>query len=133
MSLNDTITSLANASITVSRTTRVPFVNGRRVAGTTTTIGPLDVVAQPAFNLNRVIGGADLDGTVENQKVVEIYQLHLTAPLYSGESIDGATQYEPDIVTYKGKQWTVARVEEWNLDGEIHYHAVITRQTRGSV
>lgn len=133
MSVNDSIDGLSNASITVSRTTRVAPVNGRRVAGVTTVLGPYDVVAQPAFNLNRVIGGADLDGTADNQKVVEIYQLHTTTQLHSGEDIAGATQYEPDVITFRGKQWTVARVEEWDLDGEIHWHAVITRSTGGGV
>lgn len=133
MPVNDSITSLANASITVTRTARAPFVNGRRVAGAESTIGPISVVAQPAFNLNRVIGGADLDGNIENQQVVEIYQIHTTTQLMAGEDGESVTRYEPDIVTFRGKQWTVARVEEWNLDGEIHYHAVITRRTKGGV
>lgn len=134
MSLNDTIDGLANASITVSRTTRVAPVKGRKVAGTTMTLGPFDAVVQPAFNLNRVIGGADLDGTADNQKVVEIYQVHTTVELHAGEEIDGVAQYEPDVVTYKGKQYTVARVEgPWDLGGQQHWHAVITRQTKGGV
>lgn len=132
MPVNDSITGLANASITIARTTRVPPVNGRRVAGTTTTVGPIDIVIQPAFNLNRVIGGADLNGTVENQQIEEIFQIHSTEPLYAGQRIAGATQYEPDIVTWDGQEWTVARVESpWDLTGERHWHAVITRRTGG--
>lgn len=133
MSVTDSISSLGNATITISRTTRAPLVNGRRVAGTTTTIGPITVVAQPAFNLNRVIGGADLDGTAENQKVVEIYQIHTTTQLFAGEEEDVGADYEPDVVTFKGKQWTVMRVEGWPAFGTMHYHAVITRATKGSV
>jgi hypothetical protein len=126
VSLNDSITALANATLTVTRMVKKTFVDGIAVAGSTTTF-TIDAVVQPAFNLNRIIGGADLQAGIDLQRVETIYQIHTTTEL------KGRTPTtEPDVVTYKGDAYTVARVEEWDLDGEIHYHVVITKQTEGA-
>lgn len=130
MSVNESIDGLANATLTVTRTnTTGAYVDGIWVPGTTTTF-TIDAVIQPAFNLNRVIGGADLEGSVENERVVEIYQIHTRTELKTRKK--GPPAIEPDLVEYDGAQWTVARVEKWDLDGEAHYHAVITRVTKGA-
>lgn len=126
MSVNDSISALANHTLTVTRRLKGVYTNGIYVPGATSTFTIVAVV-QPAFNLNRIIGGSDLEGTVENQRVQEIYQIHTTTELRTRTETT-----DPDVVTYKGRPWTVARVEEWDLDGEIHFHAVITKQTRGA-
>jgi hypothetical protein len=130
MSVNESIDSLSNATLTVTRTTTTgAYVDGIWVKGASTTF-TIDAVIQPAFNLNRVIGGADLEGNVENQSVVEIYQVHTRTQLFTRKK--GPPAIEPDLIEYDDAQWTVARVEEWDIDGEVHYHAVITRVTHGA-
>jgi hypothetical protein len=124
--VNNSIASLANATLTVTRTVEGTYVNGIYVPGATSTF-PIDVVIQPAFNLNRIIGGADLEGAVDNQRVQEIYQIHTTTLLKTRTPTT-----DPDVIAYKGGNWTVARVEEWDLKGQVHYHVVITKQTRGA-
>lgn len=126
MGLNDSILALANETLVVTRTAKGTYVTGKYVPGATSSFS-IDAVVQPAFNLNRVIGGADLQAGVENQRVEEIYQLHTVTALATRTPTT-----DPDVITYKGALWTVARSEEWELDGEIHYHVVITRQTKGA-
>ncbi len=126
MSLNDSITELANETLTVTRTAVGSFVAGIYVTGAATTFS-IEAVVQPAFNLNRVIGGSDLQAGLDNQRVETIYQVHTATELLGRD-----TTKDPDVVTYKGAPFTVARAEEWNLDGEVHYHCVITKQTQGA-
>lgn len=126
MALNDSIAALATDTLTVTRTAEGSYVNGIYAPGATSTF-EIDAVVQPAFNLNRVIGGADLQAGLDLQRVETIYQVHTVT------EIKGRTETtDPDVITYNGDDYTVARVEEWELDGEIHFHAVITKQTRGA-
>lgn len=127
MSLNDSITSLANATVTIRRTSESTFVNGKYVKGAPTLITGVRAVVQPAYNLNRVIGGADIEATVDNQRIAEVYQIHLLEKLYTVEE-----DHDPDVILWRDSEWTVIRVEEWEITGEIHYHAVITKVTRGA-
>lgn len=131
MALNDSITELANATLTVTRKADGTFTNGIYGPGATTTFD-IDVVMQPAFNLNRIIGGADLKSDIDLQRVETIYQIHTTTEIKCRTPTT-----EPDVVTYAGTvfipgDYTVARVETWDLDGETHYHAVITKKTLGA-
>ncbi len=127
MSLNDSITSLANATITIRRTLESTFVNGKYVKGPPVLIEGVRAVIQPAYNLNRVIGGADIEATVDNQRMAEVYQVHTTAKLYTVQE-----DHDPDVILWRDSEWTVIRVEEWEITGEIHYHAVITKVTKGA-
>src|SRR5262245_14096650 len=90
-------------------------------------------VVQPAFNLNRIIGGADLEAHEENQRVPEVRQLHTATQLNTRT----ATTQPDVIVGLPGADgapanWTVTRVEKWPYRGTVHYHCVLTKQTEGS-
>ena len=126
MSVNNSIDDfITDAGIVVTRTATGTFVNGVYVKGSPTTF-LIDVVAEPAYNLNRVIGGADMEAKVDLQHVTEIYQIWTrTALLTRSETTD------PDTMLFRGNTWTVARVEIWNLSGVVHCHAVISRSTFG--
>ncbi|MGN6103655.1 MAG: hypothetical protein ACTHU0_00995 [Kofleriaceae bacterium] len=126
MPLNDTIAALANERLTVTRTLKGTSVHGRYIPGSSSTF-EIDAVVQPAYNLNRVIGGANLQALLDNQRVEKIYQIHTVTPLQTRSPTT-----DPDVIFYEGVSWTVARVEKWELDGEVHYHAVITKQTKGA-
>lgn len=126
MGLNDSILGLTNETLTVTRRAVGTFVSGIYVPGAPTTFEVVAVV-QPAFNLNRVIGGSDLQAGIDGQRVETIYQVH------TATEIRGRTPAnDPDVVTYRGDDYTVARVEQWDLSGEVHYHAVITKLTSGA-
>lgn len=128
MPVNDSITSLANATITVKRRAEGTMANGVYVPTSPPTTFELDVVMQPAFNLNRIIGGADVEADVDNQSAATVNVLWTTTRLYTRDP-----GLDPDVVTYDGADWTVTRVEgPWQLDDQAHYKVVITKQTQGA-
>jgi hypothetical protein len=134
MSVNESIDGLVtDAGVTVRRSTPVPPVDGIAQPSTPSTL-TIDAVIQPAYNLNRVVGGADLHALVDGQSVTDVRQLHTRTKLYARvPATDPAGAKDPDVVVgYQNANWTVIRVEEWNLDGEIHYHCVIAKQTLGA-
>ena len=126
MSLNDTIDDLVTDTILVTRQTSKTFVNGIATAGSTSTL-TIDAVVQPAFNLNRVIGGANLYGEVDGQHATDVRQLWTRTLLYTRSPTT-----EPDMLTFQGRNWTVARVEKWVLGDQTHYHVVASAQTGGA-
>ena len=123
--LNDSIDGLANATMLVTRRAAGATVNGIYVKGAATTFS-VDVVLQPAFNLNRVVGGANLEARVDNQKVTDVRVFYSQIAL-----VERTLTTDPDVVTYNGADWTVARVETWDLSGETHYRVIISKQTHG--
>lgn len=127
--LADSITELATDTITVRRTTESVPVDGVYVAGSSSTF-TCDVVMQPAFGLNRVVGGADLHGMVDGQHVTDVRDFFTNT-----EIKERSPGFEPDVVVgFEGRDWTVARVERWpNLDGGHYWRAIITLSTGGSV
>lgn len=130
MSINDSIDSLlTDFGIVITRTGPGAYVDGVYVPGPATSTLTCDAVVQPAFNLNRVIGGSNLSSLVDGQKATDVRQLHTRTALFA---IDD-THPVPDVLTFQGSQWIVARVEEWDLTGEIHYHCVVARLTTGGV
>jgi hypothetical protein len=134
VSVNESIDGLiTDPELTVRRSTPVPPVDGIVQPSTTTTL-LIDAVIQPAYNLNRVVGGADLHANVDGQSATDIEQLHTRTELYARlPATDPAGPKDPDVIVgYKNANWTVIRVEKWNLDGEIHYHCVIAKQTLGA-
>lgn len=126
MSVNSSIDDfVTDAGVVVTRTAEGSFVNGIYALGAPTTF-TIDVVAEPAYNLNRVIGGADLEAKVDNQRTTEIYQIWTTTPLLTRSQTT-----DPDRLAFRGNTWVVIRVEIWNLSGTTHAHAVIVRETYG--
>lgn len=122
MPLNDTISSLAtDFTCVVSRRVAGTYVDGIYTRATPTTL-TIDCVTEPAFNLNRVIGGANLlPGGIEGQQATDVRQLWTTTELFTVSKNNDA-----DEIRLQGKDWTVARVERWDLSGEVHFHCVIT-------
>lgn len=127
MALNGAIASLAtHLGITVSRRVEGTYVNGVYVSASPTTF-TIDAVIQPAYNLNRIIGGADLDAKVDLQRTDEVRVVYTVTELKTRSPTT-----DPDVVTFDGADWTAIRVENWNLRGEIHYRVVVTKQTHGA-
>lgn len=128
MSLVDSITDLVTDTVTVSRTPEGSYVNGEYIKGTPSTF-TADIVAMPAYNLNRVIGGANLSALVDDQKVTEVRQLYTVTELKTRTATT-----DPDVIkAWDGADWTVARVEKWpDLDGGFFYHVVVSRVTAGA-
>lgn len=132
MSVNDTLDGLKTDTLTVQRRPAGTMVNGRYVPSTSPTTFTIDAVVQPAFNLNRVVGGANLAALVDGQHVTEVVQFHTATEIRTRTPNNDADV----IVGYRGANWTVARVERWVLedegDDQVHYHVVMTRQTLGA-
>lgn len=127
MSLNDSITRLATNTVTVRRRVEGTFVNGVYVLGAASTFTCL-VVVQPAYNLNRVVGGADLSARVDNEKVADVRVVYTTTELKTRTPTT-----DPDVVTdLEGAEWTVTRVERWDLTGKVHFRCIISKQTEGA-
>lgn len=94
---------------------------------------PFKAVVQPAFNLNRVVGGADMQGRVDLQKTTTVMQLHTRTALQTLSKDPGTDAAIPaDVITYKGADWTVSRVEIWEDRGQPYYHVVFTKKTGGA-
>lgn len=126
--LNDAILDVDAETLTVSRTPVGAYdpVTGLYVPSASSTFTIVAAV-QPAFNLNRIIGGADLSAHVDLQHATDVRQLH-TATLLKTRT----PTTDPDVILgLEDANWTVARVERWTLDGETHYHCVIAKQTGG--
>lgn len=128
MSVLDSIDDLiTDAGLVVQRHVNGTYVNGVYVPAAPTTF-TIDAVIQPAYNINRVVGGADLRALVDDQKTTDVRQLHTRTELRTRTATN-----DPDVVTnYEGASWTVARAEKWIIDGEPHWHCIISRQTGGA-
>jgi hypothetical protein len=128
MPLNDTIASLAtDFGCVVTRAAGGTWTDGIYVRDSAPTTFTIDCVVEPAFNLNRVIGGANLYGGVEGQMVTDVRQFWTITELKTR-----TPDNDPDEILLQGKNWTVARVERWDLDGEVHFHCVVTAKTMGA-
>lgn len=131
-SIDDLIThgdGAPNPALVVIRRAKGAYVDGVYVPSETTNTFPVNAVVMPAYNLNRIIGGADLKALVDGQKVTDIRQLFTRVQLRTrGEN----PPLDPDVVELEGALWTVVRVERWDGDGDVSYHVVITKQTAGA-
>jgi hypothetical protein len=137
MSLNEVIEDLENATITVQRTTAVARVNGVKQAGTVSTFTCIAGI-QPAYNVNRVVGGADLHALVDGQRITDVRIFWTTVELRTREPAgNGFPAQEPDlIIGFEGANWTVIRVEKWSPpeeegDDDTHFKSIVTKQTFG--
>ena len=127
MSLDETIDDLVTHTVTVQRTPKEALSMGKPVAGTPTTF-TADIVLQPAFNLNRVVGGANLAAHVDGQHATDIRVFYTRTQFYTRSSTTA-----PDVIqNLDGANWVVARVETWTLTDETHYRVIVTRDTGGS-
>lgn len=128
MSVLDSIDDLTtDTGLVVSRFVAGTLQYGVYVAAAPTTF-KIDAVIQPAFNINRVVGGANLLARVDDQSVDDVRQLHTRTLLRTRTPTS-----DPDVVmNYEGANWTVVRVEKWIIDDEPHYHCIISRQTQGA-
>ena len=87
-----------------------------------------DIALQPAFNLNRVVGGANLAAHVDLQHATDIRVFYTRTQFFTESSTT-----DPDVIVgLEGANWVIARVETWNLSGEIHYRVIATKYTLGS-
>lgn len=136
--LGDSITALVTDRITIRRTPATVPVDGIYPDGTPTTF-QCDVVMQPAFGLNRVVGGADLHGMVDGQHATDV---RVFQTLTEVKTLSPG--FEPDVVVgFEGADWTVARSEKWPIlntgfgrvrpGAPTHYwRCIVTKITSGS-
>lgn len=127
MSLDDSIDSLLTDTLTVQRFAKGTYVNGIYVPSSPTTIS-IGAVVQPAFNLSRVIGGADLGSKVDGMHAWDVRVLYTRTLLYTENP-----GFDPDVIQLDGANWTVQRVSEYKLGtSAVYYQAIITKQTGGA-
>lgn len=117
MSYADSIPSLSNGSLTVTRRLQVAPVSGRAQAPTTST---LSIVAsfQPTSGRNLQRMG---DGRITG----DLWTVWTKTRLYIGSTETGTEGgYLPDLVTIGDKQHEVEHVEHWSAFGAEHYKAI---------
>lgn len=132
--LVEAITDLINATISFTRHERGAYNadTGKYEPGSATTFSGIGCVMQPAFGLNRVVGGADMQGRVDGQQTTTVYAFETLTELRTRRAPEGSDPgWDPDIVHYKNCDWTVDRVEDWGFDDEHYYHVVMAKVTGG--
>ncbi len=127
MPILDTIAAMATGTYTVTRRAKGDMVSGKYVPNPTTSTFSVVAVVQPATDLQRVVGGADMRSYVENQRMDDVMMMHVVTKLWAR-----TTTHDPDVVTIDDDSWTVFRVEPWNFYGDLFYMVVLTRQTQGA-
>lgn len=130
MSLLDIISSPDMQPVTVSITRRI---DGTWNAGVYTfsspiTLSNVQMIIMPAYNMNRIVGGADMYALVDNERTFDVRQCYSAVKLYTRSPTT-----DPDVINYEGAQWTVGRVEEWpDLDGDLFWHAAVFKVVNGA-
>lgn len=128
MSLGDSLDSLVTNTVTLNRRAKGTYVKGVYVLGVLTVIPGITMVVQPAYNLNRVVGGADLSAKADNQKAADVRVCYTSTEL---KTISDTT--DPDVITdLESSSWTVTRVERWELSGDVHYRCILSKVTGGA-
>lgn len=132
MSLNDTIDALATGQYTVTRRTRGTYVDGIYSGPGATSTFAISAVLEPATGLQRVVGGFEMRADYDGRRVNDIRVLYTKIELYT----DSDT-HEADLITLNGRQYTVFRVEPWDIayyetNNTVHYQVLCTRVTQGS-
>lgn len=127
MGLLDTITSLATASnYVVTRRASGVVTDGVYVAGSSSTF-TVEAIVQPATGMQRVVGGKDMRWNEEGQSVPDVRMLYVATEL-----LTRATTNEPDEISIEGRDWTVARVEPWELAGQKFFRVLVSKKTGGA-
>lgn len=117
MSYADSITSLANATLTVTRRQEVAPINGRAQAPTTVTLS-IRASAQPTT-------GIDLQRANDGRITGDLWTVYTTTRLYIGSTEAGTEGgYLPDLITIGDKQHEVEHLEHWSAFGAQHYKAI---------
>ncbi len=128
MSLLDVIDSLASdTNITVTRRTGGTMVDGIWVPGTPTTFLIPAASIQPATGMQRVVGGAEMRQDEQGQHTDDVRAVYTYTELKNRRP-----GIDPDQVTFDGGIWIVTRVERWQLNSEVVYKCMMTRETRGA-
>lgn len=131
MSLLDAIDSLRtdddgnDGEYTVTRFDEGENVDGVWVSGATTTFTIIACV-QPATNLQRVVGGADMRSLESNERTDNVRVLWTRTALHPRDR-----EEDSDRILIDGRQYKVFRVEKWTYDGEQHYRVACTLLTGG--
>ncbi len=117
MSYADSITSLANATLTVTRRQEVAPLNGRAQTPITTTL-TIRASAQPT-------SGRDLLRLGDGRISADRWTVYTTTRLYIGSTEAGTEGgYLPDMLTIGDKQHEVEHLEHWSAFGAQHYKAI---------
>lgn len=116
MGIAGAITRLGGQTATVQRRAASSMLNGRVVAGTSTTI-PLTASIQPSTprELLRLPEGLRTKQTIT---VVALVALR---------TADEAAGTPPDVITYEGSSYEVQSVESWSFRGTTYWRALATR------
>ena len=126
MSILDSIYAFQTGTYTVTRRPTGTFVDGiyQPAAASTFTIR---AVIQPAREIARVMPARDMRETEQNQFVYDVMMLHTDTEVKTRTPTTDA-----DMITFKGDQWQVIRVEEWDYNGVLFWQAIITRTLDGA-
>lgn len=103
MSLSATVLSLAD-TITLKRTPKGTFVNGRHQPGVTTA-SPLRAVVAP-------VTGRELEQLPEGLSTKEVVQVFTVERLYPASDV-----YDSDVLEVEGDDYEVQTVEPWHTLG----------------
>jgi hypothetical protein len=117
MSYADSITSLANATLTVTRRQEAAPINGRAQPPTMSTLSIL-ASAQPT-------SGRDLLRLGDGRITGDRWTVYTKTRIYIGSTeagIEGG--YLPDLITIGDKQHEVEHLEHWEAFGAQHYKAI---------
>lgn len=117
MSYSDSITSLANATLTVTRRQEAAPINGRAQPPTISTLSIL-ASAQPT-------SGRDLLRLGDGRITGDRWTVYTKTRIYIGSTeagIEGG--YLPDLITIGDKQHEVEHLEHWSAFGSEHYKAI---------
>lgn len=125
--LLDSIFSLSNASITVTRRDEGTWSKGVYTQNPNTTTFAVTVAMEPATGMQRVVPGRDMLSDEQGEHVTDVRVLYTATELKARTPTNDA-----DIVTYDNSTWTIFRVEQWALNEQIYWRAVMTRNTGGA-
>ena len=117
MSYSDSITNLANATLTVTRRQEAAPINGRAQPATTSTLSIL-ASAQPT-------SGRDLLRLGDGRITGDRWTVYTKTRIYIGSTEAGTEGgYLPDLITIGDKQHEVEHLEHWSAFGSEHYKAI---------
>lgn len=131
MSLNESIDALATGRYTVTRTAKGSYVDGIYTTGAASTF-IISAVQEPATGLQRVVGGFEMRTGADGQHSNDIRVIYTRIELFTRSD-----NYEPDLISINGRNYTVFRCEPWDLayyegSNEVHYRALASRVTQGA-
>ena len=131
MGLLDTLDSLAGLGnsgvLPVARSVTGTFdAVGKYIVATPTTFTVTGII-EPATGFSRVVGGQDMISDEQGQHTNDVRVLYTATQLFPRTPTN-----DPDLITYQGVQWTVFRVEKWDLTGQVLYRVLFTRETDGA-